>query len=72
MDFRASFGYSCLASYRDIPAEKLGDVLRVISAYKIAKDAPADTLTQHVTRALDEMYENASVLEAWLTLQAAR
>lgn len=110
-----------VASYRDIPAEKLGDVLRVISAYKIAKDAPApqpkpesaakpakpaDTLTQrrrrivlgtmtafdivydrlvdlvcddskdwppqHVTRALDEMSENASVLEAWLTLQAAR
>lgn len=30
-----------VASYRDIPAEKLGDVLRVISAYKIAKDAPA-------------------------------
>ena len=28
-----------VASYRDIPAEKLGDVLRVISAYKIAKDA---------------------------------
>lgn len=116
-----------VASYRDIPAEKLGDVLRIISAYKLAKDAPApqpkpkaqpkpesaakpakpaDTLTQrrrrivlgtmtafdivydrlvdlvcddskdwppqHVTRALDEMSENASVLEAWLTLQAAR
>lgn len=30
-----------VASYRDIPAEKLGDVLRVISAYKLAKDAPA-------------------------------
>lgn len=113
-----------VASYRDIPAEKLGDVLRVISAYKLAKAAPApqpkpkaqpkpeqaakpaDTLTQrhkrivlgtmtafdlvydrlvdlvcddekdwpprHVTRALDEMSENASVLEAWLTLQTAR
>lgn len=109
-----------VASYRDIPAEKLGDALRVISAYKLAKAAPApqpkpepaakpakpaDTLTQrrrrivlgtmtafdivydrlvdlvcddskdwppqHVTRALDEMSENASVLEAWLTLQAA-
>lgn len=33
--------YFAVASYRDIPAEKLGDVLRVISAYKIAKDAPA-------------------------------
>ena len=30
-----------VASYRDIPAEKLGDVLRVISAYKLAKAAPA-------------------------------
>lgn len=109
-----------VASYRDIPAEKLGDVLRVISAYKIAKDAPApqpkpkaqpkpepaDTLAQRrkrivlgtmtafdlvydrlvdlvcddekdwppqkVTRALDAMSENASILEAWLTLQSAR
>lgn len=111
-----------VASYRDIPAEKLGDVLRVISAYKLAKDAPAPqskpqpkpepaarpattreqrrmqlalgTITafdiiydrlvdlvcddekdwppQKVTRALDAMSENASVLEAWLTLQAAR
>lgn len=111
-----------VASYRDIPAEKLGDVLRVISAYKLAKAAPAPqpkaqpkpeqaakpastreqrrkqlalgTMTafdivydrivdlvcddskdwppQHVTRALDEMSENASVLEAWLTLQSAR
>lgn len=116
-----------VASYRDIPAEKLGDVLRVISAYKIAKDAPApqpkpkaqpkpesaakpakpaDTLTQRrkqivlgtmtafdivydrlvdlvcddekdwppqkVTRALDDMSANASILEAWLTLQTAR
>lgn len=117
-----------VASYRDIPAEKLGDVLRVISAYKIAKDAPApqpkpkaqpkpepaakpaakpaDTLAQRrkrivlgtmtafdlvydrlvdlvcddekdwppqkVTRALDAMSENASILEAWLTHQSAR
>lgn len=30
-----------VASYRDIPAEKRGDALRVISAYKLAKDAPA-------------------------------
>lgn len=30
-----------VASYRDTPAEKLGDVLRVISAYKLAKAAPA-------------------------------
>lgn len=30
-----------VASYRDIPAEKLGDVLRIISAYKLAKAAPA-------------------------------
>lgn len=107
-----------VASYRDIPAEKLGDVLRVISAYKIAKDAPAPqpkpepaarpattreqrrmqlalgTITafdiiydrlvdlvcddekdwppQKVTRALDDMSKNASILEAWLTLQSAR
>ena len=112
-----------VASYRDIPAEKLGDVLRVISAYKIAKDAPAPqpkpkaepaakpakpadtreqrrkqlalgTITafdiiydrlvdlvcddekdwppQKVTRALDAMSENASILEAWLTPQSAR
>lgn len=107
-----------VASYRDIPAEKLGDVLRVISAYKLAKDAPAPqpkpepaakpadtreqrrkrivlgTITafdivydrlvdlvcddekdwppQKVTRALDAMSENASILEAWLTLQSAR
>ena len=107
-----------VASYRDIPAEKLGDVLRVISAYKLAKDAPAPqpkpetaakpastreqrrkqivlgTMTafdivydrlvdlvcddekdwppQKVTRALDDMSANASILEAWLTLQAAR
>lgn len=116
-----------VASYRDIPAEKLGDVLRVISAYKIAKDAPApqpkpkaqpkpepaakpakpadtreqrrkrlvlgtftafdivydrlvdlvcdderDWPPQKVTRALDAMSENASILEAWLTLQSAR
>lgn len=117
-----------VASYRDIPAEKPGDVLRVISAYKIAKDAPAPqpkpkaqpkpeqaakpastreqrrkqrrkqlalgTMTafdivydrivdlvcddekdwppQKVTRALDAMSENASILEAWLTLQSAR
>lgn len=111
-----------VASYRDIPAEKLGDVLRVISAYKLAKDAPAPqskpqpkpepaarpattreqrrmqlalgTITafdivydrlvdlvcddekdwppQKVTRALDAMSENASILEAWLTRQSAR
>lgn len=111
-----------VASYRDIPAEKLGDVLRVISAYKLAKDAPAPqskpqpkpepaarpattreqrrkqivlgTMTafdivydrlvdlvcddekdwplQKVTRALDNMSANASILEAWLTLQSAR
>lgn len=111
-----------VASYRDIPAEKLGDVLRVISAYKLAKDAPAPqskpqpkpepaarpattreqrrmqlalgTITafdiiydrlvglvcddekdwppQKVTRALDDMAENASILEAWLTHQSAR
>ena len=116
-----------VASYRDIPAEKLGDALRVISAYKIAKDAPAPqpkpkaqpkpepaakpakpadtreqrrkrivlgTITafdivydrlvdlvcddekdwppQKVTRALDAMSENASILEAWLTRQSAR
>ena len=111
-----------VASYRDIPAEKLGDVLRVISAYKIAKDAPApqpkpqsrpdsvakpastreqrrkqlalgtmrafdivydrlvdlvcddskDWPPQKVTRALDAMSENASILEAWLTLKSAR
>ena len=107
-----------VASYRDIPAEKLGDVLRVISAYKLAKDAPAPqpkpqaqpkpantreqrrkqlalgTITafdivydrlvelvcddskpwppQKVTRALDEMSANASILEAWLTLQSTR
>ncbi|MFQ7431796.1 MAG: hypothetical protein ACLRNI_10885, partial [Sutterella wadsworthensis] len=111
-----------VASYRDIPAEKLGDVLRVISAYKLAKDAPAPqakpqpkpepaakpastreqrhkqlaigTITafdiiydrlvelvcddekdwppQKVTRALDDMAKNASILEAWLTLQSAR
>jgi|GEM_PF-5139159 hypothetical protein len=113
-----------VASYRDIPAEKLGDVLRVISAYKLAKDAPAPqskskprpkpepaakpattreqrrmqlalgTITafdiiydrlvdlvcddekdwppQKVTRALDDMSKNASILEAWLTLQSAR
>lgn len=111
-----------VASYRDIPAEKLGDVLRVISAYKLAKGAPAPqskpqpkpepaarpattreqrrmqlalgTITafdivydrlvdlvcddskdwppRHVTRALDDMSKNASILEAWLTLQSAR
>lgn len=111
-----------VASYRDIPAEKLGDVLRVISAYKIAKDAPAPqskpqpkpepaarpattreqrrmqlalgTITafdiiydrlvdlvcddekdwppQKVTRALDDMSKNASILEAWLTHQSVR
>lgn len=111
-----------VASYRDIPAEKLGDILRVISAYKLAKDAPAPqskpqpkpepaarpattreqrrmqlalgTITafdivydrlvdlvcddekdwppQKVTRALDAMSENASILEAWLTRQSAR
>lgn len=111
-----------VALYRDIPAEKLGDVLRVISAYKIAKDAPAPqpkpqpkpepaarpattreqrrmqlalgTITafdiiydrlvdlvcddekdwppQKVTRALDDMSKNASILEAWLTRQSAR
>lgn len=111
-----------VASYRDIPAEKLDDVLRVISAYKLAKDAPAPqskpqpkpepaarpattreqrrmqlalgTITafdivydrlvdlvcddekdwppQKVTRALDAMSENASILEAWLTRQSAR
>ena len=113
-----------VASYRDIPAEKLGDVLRVISAYKLAKAAPAPrpkpkaqpkpeqaakpastreqrrkqlalgTMTafdivydrivdlvcddekgwppQKVTRALDAMSENASILEAWLMHQSAR
>lgn len=113
-----------VASYRDIPAEKLGDALRVISAYKLAKAAlapqpkpkaqpkpeqaakPASTREQRrkqlalgtmtafdivydrivdlvyddekdwppqkVTRALDAMSENASILEAWLTLQSAR
>lgn len=35
-------------------------------------DDSKDWPPQHVTRALDEMSENASVLEAWLTLQAAR
>lgn len=111
-----------VASYRDIPAERLGDVLRVISAYKLAKVAPAPqpkpqpkpgqaakpastreqrrkqlalgTMTafdivydrivdlvcddekdwppQKVTRALDAMSENASILEAWLMRQSAR
>lgn len=103
-----------VASYRDIPAEKLGDALRVISAHKLAKGAPAPqskskpattreqrrmqlalgTITafdiiydrlvdlvcddekdwppQKVTRALDDMSKNASILEAWLTLQSAR
>ena len=106
-----------VASYRDIPAEKLGYALHVISAYKLAKDAPAPqskpqpkpepaarpattreqrrmqlalgTITafdivdlvcddendwppQKVTRALDDMSKNASILEAWLTLQSAR
>lgn len=120
-DLRKRFA---VASYRDIPAEKLGDVLRVISAYKLAKAAPAPqpkpkaqpkpeqaakpastreqrrkqlalgTMTafdivydrivdlvcddekdwppQKVTRALDAMSENASILEAWLTRQSAR
>ena len=118
--FAALRKHFAVASYRDIPAEKLGDVLRVISAYKIAKDAPAPqpkpkpepaarpattreqrrmqlalgTITafdiiydrlvdlvcddekdwppQKVTRALDDMSKNASILEAWLTLQYAR
>ena len=131
-ELRAAFSPACvsISPSRRIatsPAEKLGDVLRVISAYKIAKDAPAPqpkpkaqpkpepaakpakpadtreqrrkrivlgTITafdivydrlvdlvcddekdwppQKVTRALDDMSKNASILEAWLTLQSAR
>lgn len=91
-----------VASYRDIPAEKLGEVLRYVSAYKQPAPAPrpaparearregpargalaafdlvyerlADLVCdaskqwppEKVTRALDEMANNANILEEWL------
>lgn len=55
-------------------------VLGAITAFDLVYDRLVDLVCddekdwppQKVTRALDAMSENASILEAWLTLQSAR
>lgn len=54
--------------------------LGTITAFDIVYDRLVDLVCddskdwppQHVTCALDDMSKNASILEAWLTLQSAR